>query len=112
MPQEETVLPPPKESVPETEPTSPPPSPAVILNGPDGNPIVLGKEKKRLSKPRYDVVKALLDAGKNLLKDELDRKSRHSDARKLLKSLAQSDPDWEAVIEFPPVHGAGYGIRR
>jgi hypothetical protein len=101
-----------KNDEPETEATVSPPEPAVILNGPDQNPIVLGKEKKRLSPARYDVVKALLDANRNLTKDELDRKSKHSDARKLLGRLADSDPDWKAVIVFPAAHGAGYGIRR
>jgi hypothetical protein len=83
----------------------------VILNGPDGDPIVRGKSKPRLSKSRYDVVKALLDAGRNLLKDELDKRSKRTDARKLLKALADSDPDWAAVIVFPVGHGTGYGIR-
>src|SRR5262249_22497142 len=112
MLQDGTVLPPSKESAPETEPTSLPPTPAVILIGLDRNPIVLGKEKKRLTEAKYDVVKALLDADRNLSKDELDRKSGRSEARKHLKDLAKSDPDWEAVIEFPSVYGAGYGIRR
>jgi hypothetical protein len=35
----------------------------VFLRGREEGPLVLGKEKQKLSKARYDVVKALLDAG-------------------------------------------------
>jgi hypothetical protein len=94
----------------EATPASPP-QPPVVLHGPDKKPIGQGREKQRLSKARYDVVKALLDHGP-LGKDDLDRKSGHQDARKLLKALADGDPDWKAVIIFPEVYGAGYNIRR
>jgi hypothetical protein len=94
----------------EVTPASPP-LPPVVLEGPDKKPIVLGREKKRLSKARYDVVKALLDHGP-LSKDELDDKSGHTEARKLLRDLADSDPDWKEVIIFPEVYGVGYDIRR
>jgi len=40
----------------------------------------------------------------------LDRKSKHGDTRKILKRLAESDPDWKAVIHFPGKPGVGYRI--
>ncbi len=92
--------------------TAPEPSPPVMLKGPNDNPIVLGKEKKRLTTARYNVVKALLGASRNLSKDELDKKSGHTEARKILQSLARSDPDWAEVIIWPVGPGTGYGIRR
>jgi hypothetical protein len=84
---------------------------AVLLGAPGERPIVDGIEKSALTLPQYDVVKALLEAGKRgLSKDELDRKSKHGDARKILKRLAESDPDWKAVIYFPGKTGGGYRI--
>jgi hypothetical protein len=83
----------------------------VVLRGPGERPIVGGVEKGPLTLPQYDVVKALLDAGeRGLSKDELDRKSKHGDARKILKRLAKSDPDWNAAIHFPGKAGGGYRI--
>lgn len=84
----------------------------VVLNGPDGEPVVYGKAKRRLTRARYNVVKTLMDAGRNLSKDELDRKSGHTEARKLLRALADSDPDWDRAIIRPEGPGTGYGIRR
>jgi hypothetical protein len=83
----------------------------VVLHGPGERPIVGGAEKRPLTLPQYDVVKALLEAGeRGLSKDELDRKSKHGDARKILKRLADSDADWKAVISFPGKRGGGYRI--
>jgi hypothetical protein len=83
----------------------------VVLRGPGGRPIVCGVEKRPLTLPQYDVVNALLESGeRGLSKDELDRKSRHGDARKILTRLASSDPDWKAVICFPGRTGGGYRI--
>jgi hypothetical protein len=85
--------------------------PRVVLPGPGECPTVCGKEKTPLTLPQYDVVKALLEAGeRGLSKDELDRKSKRGDARKILKRLAESDADWEAVIHFPGAPGRGYRI--
>ena len=68
-------------------------------------------EKRPLTRPQYDVVKALLEAGEpGLSKDELDRKSKRGDARKILRRLADSDPDWEAVIRLPGRPGVRYRI--
>jgi hypothetical protein len=86
--------------------------PRVVLRRLGERPVVGGVEKGRLTLPQYDVVKALLDAGeRGLSKDDLDRKSKHGDARKILKRLAESDPDWKAVISFPDKPGGGYRIR-
>jgi hypothetical protein len=83
----------------------------VVLRGRSEGPRVLGREKQPLSQAQYDVVKALLDAdGRGLSKDELDRKSGHGDARKILKRLADADPDWAAVIHCPGKTGGGYRI--
>jgi hypothetical protein len=84
----------------------------VVLGGPDDDPIVYGKAKKRLSKPRYDTVKALLAVGRSLSKQELDDRSGHTDARKFLKDLAKKDEDWARAIVFPETYGSGYSIRR
>jgi len=68
-------------------------------------------KREPLTLPQYDVVKALLGAGvRGLSKDKLDRKSKHGDARKILKRLADSDPDWEEAISFPGKPGGRYRI--
>jgi hypothetical protein len=86
-------------------------NPPIVLGNPGDNPVVRDQRKDPLTVPQYDVVKALLDAGEaGLTKDELDRKSKHGDARKILKRLADSHPDWEAVIHFPGTTGKRYRI--
>ncbi len=87
-------------------------APRVVLGAPGERPLVLGREKRLLTLAQFDVVKALLDAGeRGLSKDELDRQSKHGDARKTMKRLADSDPDWKAVLHFPGRTGGGYRIR-
>lgn len=83
----------------------------VILGRP-GDPVtVLVKLKPRLTLAQYHVVQALLNAGDNgLTKDQLDINSGHSHARKILKRLACSDPDWAAVIQMPGISGRRYRI--
>ena len=91
------------------EPASKPP--AVVLSGPDQQPLVNGTQKPLLTMAQYDVVKVLLEAGVNgLTKDDLEYKSKHGDARKILKRLAAKDPDWQAVIHFPGSTGKRYRI--
>jgi hypothetical protein len=88
------------------------PSPNVVLGGFGDQPIVCGKVKSRLTWAQYRVVKALLDAGDDgLTKDELDAKSGHSEARKILKRLHDSDRDWAAVVHLPGRPGLRYRIR-
>jgi hypothetical protein len=83
----------------------------VVLGGPGECPIVGGVEKRPLTRAQYDVVNTLLEAGeRGLSKDELDRRSKRGDARKILKRLAESDPGWNAVIQFPKIPGVGYRI--
>ena len=90
------------------------PRTAVVLNGPDRPPFVLGKEKPELTSSQYDTVNALLDAsleGKKLTIPQLDHKSGHTDARKFLYELVKKDADWKAVIHLPGKKGhGGYGL--
>ena len=66
------------------------------------------ERKSILSPARYDVVQTLIEAGESgLAKDDLDRKSGHTEARKLLSALAKSDRDWKSVIRFPGKDGMG-----
>jgi hypothetical protein len=89
-----------------------PAAPSVILAGRSEPPIVRGNHKSRpLTKAQYEVVQSLLSVGDaGLTKDQLAEKSGHGDARKVLKRLADSDPDWKAVIKFPGRTGGGYRI--
>jgi hypothetical protein len=81
------------------------------LSGPGKPPIVLGKKKPVLTPAQYNVVQALLLAGEGgLSKDELDKKSGHKEARKILKRLASSGADWASVIHFPRRKGMRYRI--
>jgi hypothetical protein len=83
----------------------------VVLRGPGDCPIVGGVQKRPLTLPQYEVVKAVLQAGeRGLSKDELNRNSKHEDARKILKRLADSDADWEAIIHFAGRAGGRYRI--
>ncbi|HWB08784.1 MAG TPA: hypothetical protein VG826_06160 [Pirellulales bacterium] len=93
------------------EATTPQP-PFVVLGKPGERPVVLGKTKSKLTDARYNVVKALIEAGENgLNKDEIVQKSGHGDARQVLKRLADSDPDWKGVIVMAEVTGGRYRIR-
>jgi hypothetical protein len=95
----------------EATPAATAPSPAVILAGKTKQPIVRGKPKPVLRQPQYNVVKALVDAGDTgLTVDQLVHQSSHADARGILKRLAESDPDWRAVIHFPGKSGGHYRI--
>ena len=87
--------------------------PASSVLGRPTDPVkVLGKDKPQLTMQQYDVVKSLLNAGeRGLTKDELVTRSRHTDARGILKRLADSDPDWEEVISFAGRTGGGYRIK-
>jgi len=84
----------------------------VKLFGPGEQPEVNGKRKPILTLARYDAVQTLIEAGETgLTKDQLDDKSGHSDARKLLKALAKDDADWARAILFPGTPGKRYRIR-
>ena len=74
--------------------------------------MVMGKVKPLLTFAQHAVVKALLEAGEDgLTKDGLDACSGHSDARKILKRLHDSDPNWAAVIQLAGRSGCRYRIR-
>jgi hypothetical protein len=84
----------------------------VVLQGRGEPPIVQGKAKSRLTYAQYDVVEALLKAGDSgLSKDELAVKGRHPDANRILKRLADSDPDWGTVIQMAGKPGGRYRIK-
>ncbi|MFQ5734468.1 MAG: hypothetical protein ACE5KM_21240 [Planctomycetaceae bacterium] len=95
-------------------PTGPEPaasSTMVFLYTRNDGPVVRGNEKQKLTVAQYDVVLALLKAGETgLTKDTLDKKSGHTDARKILKRLTKKDDDWDAAIPFPGGSGKGYRI--
>jgi hypothetical protein len=86
-------------------------SPAVILSGKTKQPLVRGKPKPVLRLTQFNVVKALLDVGESgLTVDQLVHHSGHTDARGILRRLADSDPAWRAVIHFPGKTGGRYRI--
>ena len=88
------------------------PASAVVLQGRGKPVVVFGKQKGALTKAQYDVVEALLIAGENgLSKDSLEVEGKHSDARRVLKRLANGDPDWGRVILFPGKGGQGLKYR-
>jgi hypothetical protein len=93
-------------------PVEVPPAPlSVELRGLGKPPLILGKAKDVLTPAQYNVIQALLDAGSGgLNKDELEDKSGHSDARKILKRVADSDPDWMSVIRLAGSTGKRYRI--
>jgi hypothetical protein len=85
---------------------------SVLLGKRGDQPVVHCKKKDVLNNTRYDVVKALLDAGDTgLTKDKLKEKSGHEDALGILRRLANSDPDWGRVIQFPGSSYGGYRIK-
>ena len=87
------------------------PSPAVVLASRTKQPIVRGTPKPILRVAQFNVVKALVDAGDTgLTVDQLVHHSGHTDARGILRRLADSDPDWRAVIHFPGKSGGHYRI--
>jgi hypothetical protein len=89
------------------------PNALVILRCPSASPIVRGMEKPRLTDARYNVVKALLDAGDGgLTGDDLVVKSGHGGAVNTLKTLAKSDADWRAVILLAGGPGKRYRLRQ
>jgi hypothetical protein len=72
---------------------------------------VCGKLKPLLRNAQYNVVQALLAAGADgLSKNDLESRSRHSDAVNILKRLAGSDPDWNKVIKLAGSPGRRYRI--
>jgi len=83
----------------------------VALFGEDKATMVDGKERPPLSKARYAVVRALIAAGDTgLTKDQLDDKSGHTEARKIMGGLAKSDPAWGAVLKLAGTTGGHYRI--
>lgn len=83
----------------------------VELHG-QGQPItVLGVQKRKLTKARYAVIKALIEIWPDSLnKDELVTRSKHGDARKVLDRLSKSGADWQRVIVMAKTPGGGYSL--
>lgn len=83
----------------------------VKLFGRKDQPIIKGNLQGVLTKPRYDVVFALLKAGKyGLTKDQLTENSKHEDARKILDNLRKTKSDWKSVIRMAKKAGKHYRI--
>lgn len=67
-----------------------------------GTWMVGGVLKKLRTKAQRDIIQVLHAAGAaGLSSDELDRKSGHTDARKILGRLAKKDLGWQSVIVLP-----------
>ena len=109
------------EHPPQPEPTvEPPPGPQPVAEsqrvklfefGTVPVALVDDEQIEKLSEAQFNVVQTLLQAGaKGLTKDELVRKSGHTDARGILRRLADSDERWENVISFAEAVGRGYRI--
>jgi hypothetical protein len=95
------------------EAAAPPSGCPVVLGGPGDKPKIRGAEVGRLNRPRYDVIKALLDVWPERLgKDQLAEKSRHTDAVGILDRLAhhKRHTEWRTVIELAGQRCIGYGI--
>ena len=97
------------------------PEPRGVRSGKAGLQVELGSSAtkkafamgrpKDLSRPQYDVVKALTDAfPRTLTKDQLVEYSLHSDAIGILTRLRNKDPDWASVIKLAGSTGGGYGL--
>jgi hypothetical protein len=86
--------------------------PTLVLGEFGGYPIINGKRKRPLTEPQYDVVRAIADEGElGLTTSQLDQRTRHGDARRVLKNLAMSDADWASIILFPGKKNKGQGYR-
>jgi hypothetical protein len=84
---------------------------ALVLGGPEDEPIVLGQRKPRLTPGQYRVVKAMLDAAPTRLsKDQLARRSETEDPIGMIDRLRR-DQDWAAVLDKPGQAHGGYGLR-
>ena len=84
----------------------------VKLYGRDEEPEIDGKPAPKLTPAQYDVIKALLEAGPfGLGKDDLDIRSGHTEARKLLKATVKKLSAWGEVIAFPGTTGRKYRVR-
>lgn len=83
-------------------------APKVTLGNPDGLIIYVGEVEKKVSQRQYNVVQALVNAGsRGITKDQLDIKSGHTEARKVLVALRKKDEDWKRVIVCPGKAGNG-----
>jgi len=83
----------------------------VKLHAPDEEPEIDGLPVPKLPAAQYDVIKALLEAGRlGLGKDDLDNKSGHTEARKRLKATAEKSAAWKDVIVFPGTTGRKYRV--
>jgi hypothetical protein len=81
----------------------------VVLRSRREPPTVLGlPRKKPLTFAEYNVVKALLGAGRDgLTTPELHAASGHAQPDKILRKLIEKDSEWAKVIQFPGAKGRG-----
>lgn len=86
-------------------------NPGIILRGENDRPLVNGVKKRPLRESQYNVLQVLAEAKDDGLSgSELDRKSGHTDARKILERLKEKDEDWGKVILMAEESGKGYKI--
>ena len=86
----------------------------VVLRGEKGSPLVLDHEVPPVSKPRYDVLKTLIEAGPDglSLADLTDKKNkgRRTSAERILKNLSKLSTDWAQAILLPGTAGRKYRL--
>jgi hypothetical protein len=82
------------------------------LGPPGGQPVIHGEVVRRLTKNRYQIIKALREAGTaGLSLDELIRASGAERPDRSLGDLLRFDPTWEKVVVMPGPGGQGKGYR-
>ncbi len=99
-------------------PSEAPADPPVVLNGPDNEVIVWGKQKPPLPPAQYRVVKALVDAyasGERLSKDQLVIRTRDAQGNELaplgaLRRLRKNG-DRDQAIDMAVIPTRGYSLK-
>jgi hypothetical protein len=103
---------------------APPPSVSkpkapVEIRGPDDDVLLWKKNKGRLPRAEYYVVKALVEVharGERLSIDKLRTATKDGEGNVVedplgaLKRLRQRDDDWKNVIDMAGMRGRGYGL--
>jgi len=84
---------------------------AVAIRSAEAREVVVNGETKHVTPAGFDVIKVLVaEYPGRLSQDVLISKSKHTDARGILKRLRKSDRDWKKAIMMAETTGRGYGI--